>query len=66
MIVYATRREDASAVLPNTVLGFGKYKFFGPGPLDTDYLKCFFIGQPIPTRAGWYAHQLPKDDPLLS
>ena len=47
------------------VFGFGKYKFFGPGKLDSAYLKSFLVTQPMPRRLGlrlqrWptWTHQL--------
>jgi hypothetical protein len=34
------------------VFGFGKYKFFGPGKLDSGYLKSFLVTQPMPRALG--------------
>jgi Lipase maturation factor len=41
------------------VFGFGKYKFFGPGRLDTGYLKSFLVTQPMPRRLGLRLQRLP-------
>lgn len=41
------------------MFGFGKQKFLGSTWADLDYLKSFFINQPMPTALGWYAHRLP-------
>lgn len=41
------------------VLGFGKYKFFGPGTLSTGYLKSFLVTQPLPRRLGLLLQRLP-------
>ena len=41
------------------MLGFGKQKFSRSTLGDLDYLKCFFINQPMPTPLGYFAHRLP-------
>lgn len=41
------------------VFGFGKYKFFGPGKLDSAYLKSFLVTQPMPRRLGLQLQRLP-------
>ena len=34
-------------------------KFVGAGREDSCYIKCFFIGMPIPTKLGWLAWRAP-------
>lgn len=41
------------------MVGFGKQKFSRSTLGDLDYLKCFFINQPLPTPFGYFAHRLP-------
>jgi hypothetical protein len=41
------------------MLGFGKQKFIGSRKKDLAYLKGFLIGQPLPSKIGWYAQKLP-------
>jgi hypothetical protein len=37
----------------------GKFKFIGKKREGLAYIKSFLINQPIPTKAGWAAAQLP-------
>ncbi len=41
------------------MLGFGKQKFGRSTLGDLDYLKSFFVNQPMPTPLGHLAHRLP-------
>jgi len=41
------------------VFGFGRYKFFGPGKLDSAYLKSFLVTQPMPRPLGLRLQRLP-------
>lgn len=41
------------------MFGFGKQKFIGSTWADRDYLRGFYINQPMPTSIGWYAARLP-------
>ena len=46
-------------VVFRVMLGFGKQKFIGSRAKDLAYLKGFLIGQPLPSKIGWYAQKLP-------
>jgi hypothetical protein len=46
-------------VLFRVMLGFGKQKFLGSRSKDLAYLKGFLVGQPLPSKIGWYAQKLP-------
>jgi hypothetical protein len=41
------------------MFGFAKYKFHGSTWADRDYLRGFYISQPMPTYIGWYMQRLP-------
>lgn len=46
-------------LLFRVMFGFGKQKFLGTSARDSGFLQGFYIRQPLPTVAGWYAHRLP-------
>ncbi len=46
-------------LLLRVMLGFGKQKFVGSRSKDLAYLKGFLVGQPLPSKIGWYAQKLP-------
>jgi hypothetical protein len=41
------------------MFGFAKQKFIGSTWADRDYMRGFYISQPMPTYIGWYIQRMP-------